>query len=298
MSNRLLPALILAALLLAACGPAPENPEAALTAAAATLDARLDVAQAESALQTAEAEQATLEAELANAEATNQALQAAGTQTAVFEATQAAIDPQLISPSGTICRQGANAAFPKAADIAANQPIDVIARSTDGEWWQVPHPDDPAETCWVFWDADLDFLGDVFNLPLVAGPALPQPTLGPTNPPGFALNFDRENICTGTSYFIIAVSNTGPETYQSASVSLINADTSSNIARSDGNNEFLASANSCPKGNASLGPGLSAYLAVPSGAAPSGGSLRVSVRLCTENGLKGSCISSNTSFSN
>jgi hypothetical protein len=296
-SKQLTRVFILGCLLAAAC-TAASDPDAARTAAAATLDARLEVAQAESAVQTSEAEQATLQAELDSQQATSDAVSAAATATAAYAATQAAIPPQLISPDGTVCRIGPQAAFARAADIEAGAAIDIIARSTDGNWWQVPSPLDPAETCWVFWDADLDFLGEVFNLPLIEGPKLPTNTPRPTNPPGFSINYAQEINCSGTSYFIIAVTNTGPETYESVSMNLINADTEKRIAHSDGNNEFLPNNKSCPKGESALGPGESAFLGIRSGQAPAGASLRVSVRLCTENGLRGNCLSTNTPFSN
>ncbi|MDA1330329.1 MAG: hypothetical protein DWG76_05450 [Chloroflexi bacterium] len=296
MSQRFTPIFVVFLFVLAACGN--NSPDAARTAAASTLDAQLVEAQAQIALQTSQAEQATLKAELQGLEATNEALRLSGTGTAGAEATFETIEPQLISPRGAACRIGPNAAFAKAADLGAGEAIAVIGRSSDGEWWQVPKPENAGETCWVFWDSDLDFLGDVYNLPFIDGPALPTNTPAPTRPPGISLNFIQENTCSGSVFFMIAVTNTGPETYESSLINLVDVTAGGQLASSDGNNEFLLTRSSCPKGASTLGSGETAYLAIASGAAPNGNTLRVTVRLCTENGLRGNCISSNTQFSN
>ncbi len=270
--------------------------DAARTAAAQTLDAQLDLALAKGVVETAEAEQLALEAEIQALETENANLELELEQTQAVQATFEAILPQLVAPSGANCRIGPNAGFRREAEIASGGIADVLVRSADGEWWQVSVPDQADATCWVFWASDLTFLGDVFSLPLIAGPSLPTNTVAPTRPPGFSLRYDIKNNCDGVSYLMIRINNTGPESYESARVRLIDVASGAQISGSDGNNEFLSTSSSCPKGNSTLGPGQSAYLAISIGSSSPGDLLRVSVRLCTEKGFGGNCISGNTQF--
>ncbi len=287
----------LAILILAGCAPDQVgNVEAARTAAAQTLDAQLSLAQAQVIVLTAEAEQLTLEAEISALETENASLALELEQTQAVQATFEATQPQLVAPNGANCRVGPNVAFRRAAEIASAGIVDVLARSSDGEWWQVVTPGQEDSTCWVFWTNDLTFVGDVFSLPLVQGPQLPTSTAAPTRPPGISLRYAINNNCDGIRYAIIGIRNTGPEIYRSAVVRLFDVASSSQINTSDGNNEFLSTSTSCPKGKPSLSPGQSAFLAISLSGTNSGDLLRASVRVCTEKGLRGNCISSNTQF--
>ncbi len=293
--RKLIPLLCLAILMLAACAPTENgDPDAARTAAAQTLDAQLGVAQADQALETAEAEQTALDLELNLLETENAQLEIEIDQTQAAQATFAATEPLLIAPTGVTCRLGPNTGFGRAADIAAGSSVAITARSEDGEWWLAQLQDE--SECWVFWSSELGFEGDVFNLPLVQGPQLPTATIAPTREPGFALSFVSDHSCDGVSNGIFEVRNTGPETYESVRIRLFDVASDSQVRAIDGNNEFLASSNSCPKGNSTLGPSQTAFLAIPLSGTNDGDPLRISVRLCTENGLGGNCIAGNRQF--
>lgn len=290
--------ILISALLLSACGGGNiSSQDAARTAAAGTLNAQLDLAEAEAALATSAAEQTALAQEVNALETENAQLSVDSTETAVAEATLAATEPQLVPPEDVACRFGPDFAFARVADLPAGNPVDVLARSSSGDWWQVPSPKDPEQTCWVYWQQDLDFLGDVFNLPLVEGPQLPANTLAPTHEPGFSLSYSNNNTCGGARYAIFHVTNLGPETYRSAVVTMSDVTTASDeLSRNDGNNEFLPTSDSCPKGNAELPPGASAYVAVAIKGTHSGDTLRVRVLLCTEKGYGGNCVVSAVEF--
>ncbi|MEX1247683.1 MAG: hypothetical protein WEA61_04325 [Anaerolineales bacterium] len=289
------------ALILSSCAGATDQ-SALQTAAAGTLNAEVATAQAanqsDAALQTAEAENAALQATV-NAQATaNAELQAGGTATAAAQATLSAIPPQVVPPDGAVCRLGPDAGFGKVTDLAPGQPVLAYGRATNGEWWQVANPEHDGETCWVFWEDDFDFLGEVFNLPLVAGPTLPTATFAPTHAPGIAVRYVDNLTCSGVRYAIVRVINLGPETYQSAIVKLSNA-AGDEIRRSDGNNEFLPSSTTCPGGEEpSLDPGEERFVAVSLQGVASGATVSIRVTVCTETGYRGNCWSSTTSFTN
>lgn len=290
----LLPLFGTFALILAACGG---TDQAALqTAAAATLNAQVAEAQSEQALQTANAEATNLQSTV-NALATeNAALQMGGTATTGAQATLAAVAPQVVPPDGAICRSGPNGGFGKVADLAPGIPVDALGRSTDGEWWQVSPS--TGTTCWVFWEDDFTFLGEVFNLPLIAGPTLPTATFAPTHEPGIGVRYVDSETCDGVRYGIVRVINLGPETYQSAIVVLSDA-AGDEIRRSDGNNEFLPKTSSCPGDETpTLGPGQEKFVFISLNGLPSGATGLIRVTVCTEAGYKGNCWSSTTQFVN
>lgn len=270
--------------------------DAAQTAAAATLDAGIAAAANQAALQTSQAQNALLQSTVDALATQNSALQLQGTQTAVAQATLDAVPPQLIAPGGAACRIGPDPNFGKVADIPANASVDAIARSLDGKWWQVASPKGNGATCWVFWSDNLEFLGEVFNLPLVAGPSLPTPTFEPTHAPGISIRYNSTLTCVGVRYAMIRVRNLGSETYRSAIVTVADIGDTVNH-RSDGNNEFLKNATTCPGGQPTLGPGEEKYVAVSIQGMPSG-TLIVHVTVCTEKGYRGTCWTSSTQFDN
>ena len=297
MHIRILFLSLFVSLSLSACGSTlAANPEATRSAAAPTLSAQLAPAQTEAAQQTFVAETATAQALASAEQATQERLQLFGSETAAAQATRAAVEPQLFSRETASCRKGPNNAFVSLALLIPFEVVDVFGRSSNGDWWQVASPLNDGQTCWVFWRNDLELLGDVHNLPFIEGPSLPIQTLAPTKPPGFSLRYVNDLVCKGSKYAVVVVRNTGPEIYQSAIVTLFDVDAAVQLARSDGNHEFLATRTSCPKGNPTLAPGQEAFLAISTQGASSGSSLRITVRLCTEKGYKGNCISSSTTF--
>ena len=292
--------IILLVFLLSACGPqdSEDGNDAARTAAAGTLDAQLELARSGQVELTAEAQELKLLAEINSLATENAKLASQLEQTQIAQSTLSAIEPSLRTPSGAICRIGPDSGFARIVEIASGVSLNIIARSSNGEWWQVSPPSLDGGDCWIFWASEITFEGEVFSLPMLEGPKLPTNTPAPTRSPGISLRFVIKNNCEGSKFAIIQITNTGPDSYESARVRLIDVASGNEIAISDGNNEFLASSSSCPKGNSTLGPGQTAFVAIQVSAASKGDVLRVSVRVCTEKGMGGECVSFNTQFTN
>ena len=282
------------ALIVSACAGATDQ-SAVQTAAASTLFADVSTAQAGQALQTSEAENAAMQATVDALATANAELEAQASATAAAQATLAAIPPQLIPPDGAACRQGPDAQFALVANLPAGTTVRVLGRSADAAWWQVASPLADGGTCWVFGEDDFTFLGAVLSLPVAAAPSLPTQTAEPTFVPGIAIRYIHTLTCEGARLAIIRVRNLGSETYQSAVV--VASDSSdTERGRSDGNNEFLATENTCPGGQPTLGPRQEKYVAVSFAGAPTGDTLTVRVTVCTDKGLKGFCAASTIKF--
>ncbi|MEX2143318.1 MAG: SH3 domain-containing protein, partial [Anaerolineales bacterium] len=290
----ILHSLILLSFLLSACAGVTDQ-AATQTAAASALFADVATAQALQALQTAEAGKAAAQA-TTDALATDEAIQQAeGSATAAAQATLDAIPPQLIPADSAACRVGPDAQFAQVANLAVGVAVRVFGRSDDGDWWQVASPDDETETCWVFEQPGFTFLGPVTSLPVAAAPSLPTNTPAPTFAPGIAARYIHTLTCNGRRLAMIRVRNLGSETYQSA---VVVASDSSDTERghSDGNNEFLATENTCPGGTPTLGPREEKYVAVSFAGTPAGDTLTVRVTVCTDKGLKGFCAAATAQF--
>lgn len=125
---------------------------------------------------------------------------------------------------------------------------------------------------------------------------VPPATAAPTSAPGVAVRFEATFTCGGTRMAFFSVRNTGPETYQSASVSAADGNTDTELGRSDGNNEFLPNSTACSGYQATLGPGQTKYLSVKIGPLPAGTPVIARVTVCTEKGYGGNCLSSGVHF--
>lgn len=67
------------------------------------------------------------------------------------------------------CRAGPADDYPAAAELVAGQILLGLGISPDESWWNVAHPEDQSETCWLPW-LETTFSGDISTLPLVEPP--------------------------------------------------------------------------------------------------------------------------------
>ncbi|MFN2184454.1 MAG: protein kinase domain-containing protein [Anaerolineae bacterium] len=83
----------------------------------------------------------------------------------------------LVSDAG--CLLGPAADYPTVAELAEGQQLPVLGMSADEAWWNVVHPQRPADSCWL--PASVaQVSGDISTLPLVEAPPLPTATPSPS----------------------------------------------------------------------------------------------------------------------
>ena len=124
----------------------------------------------------------------------------------------------------------------------------------------------------------------------------PPATPAPTKEPGISVKFDNIHKCEGVDFAMFLVTNVGFETYQSARVVIRDLTTDADVSSADGNNEFMASKNSCPKGNPTLPPGGQAYVGATLPNSSLGHDMQARVTVCTEKGFNGNCRTSSAKF--
>jgi len=121
-------------------------------------------------------------------------------------------------------------------------------------------------------------------------------TPAPTKEPGISVTFDNIHKCEGVDFAMFLVTNVGFETYQSARVVIRDLTTDADVSSADGNNEFMANKNSCPKGNPTLPPGGQAYVGATLPNSSLGHDMQARVTVCTEKGFNGNCRTSSAKF--
>ena len=114
----------------------------------------------------------------------------------------------------------------------------------------------------------------------------------------YTASFDNVHMCGSLQYATIRVDNTGTEFFESMSISI--KDITDNVMlynTGTSNSPFLPNANDCPPANSDLDPGETYYIAVSIGSSPtSGNTARVTLKICSEDTLGGTCISKTINF--
>lgn len=115
----------------------------------------------------------------------------------------------------------------------------------------------------------------------------------------FTASFANVHNCSGHPFATFRLENTGDFTFESSEPRLSNLTTGGTLYGTGfSNSPFTANASACPAGASSLAPGAVAYTAMINGGsgASSGDQGRLSIRLCTDNELGGSCVTREVNF--
>jgi hypothetical protein len=130
--------------------------------------------------------------------------------------------------------------------------------------------------------------------PAPSGSTLPPPLITGLPPMPFAratVSFDNVHggcLMSG-DYTTFRVENTGSIAFESYRIHIQFFDAPAGGAETSHSSGFLTSRFGCPPGESALAPGAVRYIAIGS-ARPSGQQARATVRLCTADGLGGTCI--------
>jgi hypothetical protein len=116
--------------------------------------------------------------------------------------------------------------------------------------------------------------------------------------PNFDVAFQNLHVCGGAQYATFWVGDTGGTSFESAQIGIKDLDTSSQLyGPLHSNLPFLGTANDCPPGYSSMGPGSVYFIAVSIGASPPhGNDARLTLKLCTADSLGGDCVTKTLDF--
>lgn len=224
--------------------------------------------------------------------------QATATQPAAGTAGAPPAGAPLVSAIiNTNCRAGPGSEFEITGRLNVGQPAEVVGRDRFGVWWYIQNPGQPGQFCWV-WSGSTQVAGDTSQMPVIT--PTPVPTSPATGTPGSTLevSFSAVRSCEGVPTALFQVTNAGSQRLDSLNLQiddLTGGDRLFGPSASDA--PFMGSTSECPPGGDALEAGWIGYIGGSLGSpAPSGNTARASVRLCTQNGLAGTCTDRSVEF--
>lgn len=184
----------------------------------------------------------------------------------------------------TNCRTGPAGNYGLVAVIAAGTMVEIIAQDLGaGYYWYIRNPENPEEGCWLL-AQNATVAGDTSALPQFT------PLPSPTKAPGFTVAFKNFDICKGGYFVRFSITNTGDVNFRSAYVKV--TDTKTQEVREQSLNAFdltegcIVAINVAP-----LTPGKSAHVQSPTfNKDPRNNRLNAVIMLCTEQNLRGTCV--------
>jgi len=198
--------------------------------------------------------------------------------------------PTISAIEDTNCRLGPGPLYSRVGYLLVSQTARVYGRDSNRTWWFIENLNRPGEFCWV-WGQTTQVQGDTTSLPVITPPP-PPPTLTITVTPqaGFSAAFSRVRNCGGVQTAIFQVTNNSDSNFESLNLRIEDLDTGLTLFSDTSNAPFMGSEGECPPGGDVLKPNKTMYIGGSIGGAKSGNEARATIRLCTANGLGGTCI--------
>ncbi|MEK6753677.1 MAG: hypothetical protein AABZ00_15585 [Chloroflexota bacterium] len=210
------------------------------------------------------------------------------TSTPTFTFTPTSSVPLISVSLATNCRNGPGKVYDLEGALLVGEFAEVYGRDPTSRYWYIRNPDPGVEFCWV-WGEYATITGSPLLLPVFTPPPTPTPTMTPTPVPSFSMKFNNSDSCTGW-WVDILVKNTGSLSFKSATFKVKDTVTEVElIAHTDG----FTNLDGCLKTTTkdTLSPGDAFIISSPAfDYNPNGHNIRVVLKLCTENGQNGSCI--------
>ena len=188
----------------------------------------------------------------------------------------------------TNCRVGPGQAYQRVGALLVGEVAEVYGRDPTGAYWYIRNPDVDNGFCWL-WGEYATLSGNIEALPIYT----PPPTATPA--PAFEAEYAGLEVCNGW-YLEFKLKNTGPVTFRSLSVSVL--DKKKNQTLSLTQNKFI-SHDGCTETKTLQILVAGDKITVSSAIFkydPSGDKMLATIRLCTEDDLKGTCLSQELEF--
>jgi len=305
--------LFLSTLVLSACNlpgggaAAPSEPDVAAiyTSAALTLQVQLTQnaptqAPATETLPPGETQVATTlpPAETPPSAATEAATptqEAIPTETIAFTVTP--MYPTISASQNTNCREGPSKDYRIVGVLAVGQTAEVHGRNSSQTWWYIQNLSRPGQFCWV-WDQTTTVVGNATGLAVITPPPPPATaTLTATPGAGFSASFSKVHDCSGTPTAIFQINNSGGTDLESLNLKIVDQNSSTTLfGPSSSDAPFMGSSGECPPGGDTLEAGSTLYVGGAIGSGNSGHTARATIKLCTDDGLGGTCVEKTVDF--
>ncbi|MEA3350406.1 MAG: hypothetical protein U9Q82_07290 [Chloroflexota bacterium] len=204
----------------------------------------------------------------------------------------------------TNCRIGPGKPYKREGALTVGEEAEIVARDPSGQYWYIRNPDRPSAYCWV-WGYYATPEGNTDSLPVFTPPPTPTftstPTFTPTPTPdlNFKFTYTETGDCGGNEWRVyFKITNNGGFTLQSVSTTVTDNDTVETVTYTKDQFEELDAA--CILGGAhnDLTAGEVGYTTSDSltVAVPTGHDIDATIKVCTEIGLGGDCITKTLNF--
>ncbi|TSA47703.1 MAG: hypothetical protein D4R46_00715 [Chloroflexi bacterium] len=189
----------------------------------------------------------------------------------------------------TNCRSGPGPAYDILGIMNVGQTAEVVGRSVNNENWIIKLPSNPAITCWL-WGQYATVVGNTAGLPIVTPPPTPTPAAS------FNVIYSSTTPC-GVLYGIkFQITNNGSVTWESDRVITTDQATSETVTV-DRNNfpNFNGCAAASTDQNLEAGEvGITTNAGFS--ANPAGHSITATIRVCSLDGMAGTCLEKTITF--
>lgn len=194
----------------------------------------------------------------------------------------------------TNCRRGPGLAFAYWDAFLVGMEAEVIGVLPARNYYYIRNPGENKGFCWL-WGEYASVTGELSLAPALTSPPTPTPTPRPFD---VVVEFVNRHDCSGTEHATMRLVNISGETFESIELDIFDLDASTQLyGPAIDNAPFLNSASGCPSGSPALEPDQTKFVAGPIGSPPpTGNNLRVAIKLCTEDGLGGSCLARSIQF--
>jgi hypothetical protein len=191
----------------------------------------------------------------------------------------------------TNCRTGPGTVYDLLDSLLVGQTAEVVGRDAAGENWVVKMPSNPTRTCWL-WGRYATLSGNWEALPIIEPPPTPTPA------PSFSLSYDFWGVGPGYQCFRFDLKNTGSVTWESYAITFHNA--AHGTTATGSSDKFVALDDWCGSTGvkSALASGEMGVASVQTFLAynPAGEDFDVTLKLCSEDGLGGTCKSKSITF--
>jgi hypothetical protein len=204
--------------------------------------------------------------------------------------------PMVSVSKQTNCRIGTDVSFELLGSLMPGVMAEVVAMDTSKQYYYIRNPQDSKNFCWI-WGYYATVVGDITSLPLFTPMPTPKPTITPTPVPNFSVTYTKVDSCVGW-YIEVNVKNTGSTTWSSGSIDA--KDTVTSTTTTERKSDEFESWNGCLSASAiqaDLAPGESGSLhSYDFLYNPAGHDILVTIQLCTQNAMAGSCLTKQITF--
>ncbi len=192
----------------------------------------------------------------------------------------------------TNCRVGPGRVYGRVGALLVGETTQIYGRDPTGRYWYVQNPDSPSNFCWL-WGEYATVTGNFIALPVFTPP--PTPTFTPTPLPNIKISYSGKDTCVGW-WVEIGIKNKSDVRFESIALTVKDIVTNISLA-TDANN--FTNVDGCLTTNVNdhMNPGTTHIVSSPAFAYdPTGHKLIATVTVCSEEKLKGICVSEQITF--